>query len=862
MLTLRFSRGLLVVVLMTVFLPSPSLAMHLVKDGKPQAMIVIPDKAYPVVEHAARELQYHVREATGAELAVVRESRKPDTSLGLIYLGDCNQTRRAGIDTQQLPPSAFVIRTVGKDLFLAGHDNDRSVGSHWVSTWHGTLWAVYEFLEKEMSVRWLWPGKLGEVIPKRADIEITALDQTQEPRFLETFLEYKSTRAKEYWSSAKNYEKYEKAQSTWFLRHRLNTNTLTLRYGHYFHNAKYWERFHKSHPEFFGRLPDGTRRRIPGPSLPPHAYTMCVAEPALHRQMIEDWKTSRERDPNVAPYKPFVNACDNDMVAYCTCPKCRAWDAPDPAFENHDYWSGNEVLYNVRYQAAQPDSKGRPPPRSLSDRYARFYLAVQKEAQKVDPNAVVAGFAYSNYSKPPVQTKLNKNILIIFVDWPMFPWTNERLEEMRRSWDGWVATGARMKLRPNTMLSGHNMPIYLARKLGNEISHCAESGMVGTNFDSLTGQWATQGPTLYVLGRVHVRPDWPVEKILDEYYSAFGPAEPAVRRYFGYWEQVSDAVTLEQWNRYQKEVGGASHNNWYKIAPCIFTPEVMAKGRSLLEKAAEAARGDVLAEKRVSFLEKGLRNAELTLAVGRAHRDHARKPNSPEEFTAYHKAIRELALYRQGVEADNICNMGWLAKREQTGGWDYSLAKKETDTATPAAMWKTYFLSRSYETADRDYSDFDKVARRLPAEWKFRWDPEKKGEREKWYSPKLDDSGWLDIGVDSHWKDQQAGKAWKETHGRDYQGIAWYRNRFAVRKQDPSKKIYLVFGAVDAAGKIWVNGKLVLERRFYSTSWEDPFDVNVTDVVRTDELNTLAVRVDNVAMAGGIWKPVWIIISP
>jgi hypothetical protein len=33
----------------------------------------------------------------------------------------------------------------------------------------GTLFGVYEFLERQLRVRWLWPGKLGEAFPgKRA----------------------------------------------------------------------------------------------------------------------------------------------------------------------------------------------------------------------------------------------------------------------------------------------------------------------------------------------------------------------------------------------------------------------------------------------------------------------------------------------------------------------------------------------------------------------------------------------------------------------------------------------------------------------------------------------------------------------
>ena len=106
----------------------------------------------------------------------------------------------------------------------------------------------------------------------------------------------------------------------------------------------------------------------------------------------------------------------------------------------------NPAEGNVRYQAARPDAKGRPAP-SLSDRYARFYLELQRKAEQVASPAVVFGYAYSNYVDPPVQTKLNDRIVISMVPWPYFPWTDKAVEGMERTWEGWEATGARRGIR-------------------------------------------------------------------------------------------------------------------------------------------------------------------------------------------------------------------------------------------------------------------------------------------------------------------------------------------------------------------------------------------------------------------------------
>ena len=75
----------------------------------------------------------------------------------------------------------------------------------------------------------------------------------------------------------------------------------------------------------------------------------------------------------------------------------------------------------------------------------------------------------------------------------------------------------------------------------------------------------------------------------------------------------------------------------------------------------------------------------------------------------------------------------------------------------------------------------------------------------------------------------------------------------------------IVFGAVDEACTIWVNGRRVLERPYPyqgdNDSWQKAFQVDVTDVVHFEGPNVLVVRVEDNAGAGGIWKPVWLVQS-
>jgi len=262
----------------------------------------------------------------------------------------------------------------------------------------------------------------------------------------------------------------------------------------------------------------------------------------------------------------------------------------------------------------------------------------------------------------------------------------------------------------------------------------------------------------------------------------------------------------------------------------VLPPDTMAHGRDLLEKAAQAAEGEQTATQRVAFLRTGLRDAELTLEALRAFRAYE---NGPGDSTsaAYAQALRKLETHRHENEHSGFANLYYLAFRENRI-WDRSL-----------------ILVREHTVP-------------LPRTWKFMWDPGETGQKEGWHMPGFNDRDWLDIGTDSPWEKQPAGQAWKQRHGQDYNGIAWYRVRFSVRPDQRGKRLALLFGAVDEGCTIWVNGREVLTRVFDAAkkpnSWAEAFEVQLNDLAPPGQENVIAVRVEDRAGAGGIWKPVWL----
>ncbi len=134
-----------------------------------------------------------------------------------------------------------------------------------------------------------------------------------------------------------------------------------------------------------------------------------------------------------------------------------------------------------------------------------------------------------------------------------------------------------------------------------------------------------------------------------------------------------------------------------------------------------------------------------------------------------------------------------------------------------------------------------------PPLWKFRTDPQDVGEKQGWFRPEYDDSGWGAMEVPEWW----------ECKGVAYDGVAWYRVRWRVPKLPPHKRLILAFGAVDEKARVWVNGKFVgAHEQEKDNDWREPFHFDVTGALKPGQENVIVVRVVDKLLYGGIWRPV------
>ena len=112
---------------------------------------------------------------------------------------------------------------------------------------------------------------------------------------------------------------------------------------------------------------------------------LCVSNPELHRAIVE-----RAWDGGDVLTLGEADAGGESM---CQCPRCLAWDGPQPTDVPDDFRL-------LKYT-----------PRTMGDRYARFWKTVYDLAVKRNPHVKIGVYLYHNtLPAPTAPIELNRNI--------------------------------------------------------------------------------------------------------------------------------------------------------------------------------------------------------------------------------------------------------------------------------------------------------------------------------------------------------------------------------------------------------------------------------------------------------------------
>ncbi len=637
---------------------SPAYVQAVTWDASADALpsVIIPREHHAITAYAAQEFCEHLAQATGRRAAIIEERGEEDPAGPYVFIGPTMAAAAIGIHVAELPSEACVLRTHGDALYIAAKTEAGNPLSQSMTA-NGVLWGVYEVLERQLGVRWLWPGRLGTHVPKQARINVAPYDEVIAPALVQRHLRPSlgphgfAVADPRLAFSPSQREHYAHSQSVFLRRHRMGRGEdnyfaePSFGRGHAF--SGWWEEYGQDHPEWFQLLPDGRR----GPEDPerPHAVSMCVSNPEVAAKVVERWAAARTQYPGQTLH---LGIGENDSSARCQCKPCRAWDGPMP-----------------RPERLPPGLERSYEPVQASSRYARFANRVYRLAAEIDPNVNVHFYAYLNYFwAPDPSVTLNENIIIGFVPWfrwaGWFPRTDAEHAWIKRQWDGWQRAGVTACYRPNWFLDGYTMPLVYMHQFADAFKHYADNGMHATDFDSLQGMWAAQGPNLYLLARIHVRPHMNTGDILGEYYAAFGPAAPLIQSYFKYWEDYAIENRANAAHSIQSRHGGRfrRYAKYARVAAELYPQEVFQPAFELLGTARGLCQPRSLYAKRVDYLREGLKHALLCVRTAEV----MNHPGAPSAKRG--RALARLGHYRRNVEHLGIANIDRAAIIE-TDSW-------------------------------------------------------------------------------------------------------------------------------------------------------------------------------------------------
>ena len=627
-----FSPGnaFVVITFMATVIVTPGQAITLVEKGQARAVIIIPEKPSSVVENAARVLRDHIKQMSGVELPIRTEDRitgSPSQDQPWILVGEGKFAEKLGLTSKGLGAGGIFQEAKGNVLTLFGTDAQTP------SDPNGSRYAVTGFLEEKLGVRYLWPGVLGKVVPRRETIIVADFQNRFTPKLAQRRIRSMGyhdriqvgldrlgfTRA-DYERLLHDAQRTQLESPDWFGWHRLG-GTLNLSGGHAF--AHLWEKYGKDHPEWFALQPDGSRDQ----SKNPDRARLCVSNPDLIVAIAKEKIEELTRNPALLGVSIAPN--DGGRPTFCACPKCEALDSA----------KGRKVLLWDFSKGTRRDFEHV----SLTDRMVSFWNAIAEKVAKAHPDKLLVVDAYSVYAAPPVERKLHPNLVVRFA--PLDYSSEDYRQESLREWDSWSKAAKRIYFRPNLMLAGRRdgMPLLYVHKFGKDFRYLANHGMMGTDFDSCCHNWATQGLNYYLAARLHWNPEQDVDALVDDFCQAgFGPAAKSVRRYFDGLEALMDE--------------SATKNAKPMI---VFQPLVLAKLRKELEQARRDAGSDTAVAKRIAFLEIGLRWTEIEVRAHAFLADPAKADKAAVKKTLDERFALMKESFQKTPLALNVAYISW-----------------------------------------------------------------------------------------------------------------------------------------------------------------------------------------------------------
>ncbi|MFW6162761.1 MAG: DUF4838 domain-containing protein [Planctomycetota bacterium] len=591
--------------------------LTLVRQGEPAAAIVLAAEPTKVAQLAAYEFRHHVRLITGAELPIVKGGKAPEGTTPIL-LGESAAIRKRGLRSADFEPQEYLIQIEPDALVLTGRDKDEretivyDPGNPFrFRTWpglfdeQGTLYAVYDFLERHCGVRWFAPHEFGTVAPKRTTLTVRGGEVRRAPAFAYRDLGWVMRISEAYnaatslWPRKAPVQKgidqlayptlRERFPGRWkyihakrgvnrlFLhRHRLGGHRYQANHSFYGYYDRFWEKNPKCPEVFVEKRPQYFAQGYEG--RPPQ---MCYTDDGFIRQVIADARCyfdTGEVPHRAVAFGDFFALVPMDNSSYCKCPDCQALtnrEEADSRFFSNGYAS--DYVFGFANRVAKAISTSHPDKYLATLAYARY--AYYPKRVRLESNiAVQLCLHVRNVYDPAVQA----NDLKFFRSWvtkekdrPIYLWLYYCFPQERGARGGW-----------------HCFPGFFAHGAARWFRRFHRHGVRGAFFNG----WGQQTDA-YVTLKLLDDPTREVDAILDDYFKGYygAAAEPMKRLYLSIEDTYSDPAHYPE---------GFSGHQRKKIAwEHLGTAERIERFGKLVARARQAATTEAQ-KRRVALFER------------------------------------------------------------------------------------------------------------------------------------------------------------------------------------------------------------------------------------------------------------------
>ena len=431
---------------------------------------------------AVTELHDVLQRVSGADFKIV----KPTKSQAGLHVGLASDFPWLKLDdTSGLGPEGFIIKTEGDSVYLVAKELP------------GVQHAVTTFLQR-LGCRWFFPGDVWAVIPTRPTIA-GVWNERQTPSF---------PTQRRIWYGFGAYPRAGREHADW-LRHNRMGGPIDVSIGHTWHGLNPDKDF-EAHPDWFALV---AGKRQPTKPCYTHPEVLGIAIAAAMKRADAGDKMISQTPP--------------DGLGYCECDRCKeVFQGGEPFAEYSSLFARRPdgVLVNI-----------------TSETLFRFINQIAAAVAAKHPGTLIGCYAYSAYSHPP-SFDLHPNVYLQTTT--AYRRTPITLAEQL---DAFGQKTRQLGVREYYSVfqwdwdypdPGKLTPVQLQEDLKFFRGH----GVTAVNAEA-SNNWGPRGLGYYVAAQLMWDVNADTKAIVRDFYeNAFGPAAPAIERYYVRWYGPSAAA--------------------------------------------------------------------------------------------------------------------------------------------------------------------------------------------------------------------------------------------------------------------------------------------------------------------------------